>query len=210
MACWSTHLVLNLGLGASLRYHALQSSTSVPLVQTYTRASLGYANSDLLSSLVLSPQLVLAVNVELADNRHVVDLFSIANSTAFERLKRIHANEPCPLDAVTSLRDHTWLCKSHWPSDDCLCLVESDGRVQKLPLQEQGGYVLNVRLLADRSHVVIVRTPSKLPKETDGAKSNKTAQEEEEPSTRGRGRQLVGKLPGNLLLEVYQVASAVR
>src|SRR5690242_16262683 len=114
MACWSSHLIINLGLGAIIRYHNLISSSSspsslsLPLINSWTRCSLGYTNSDLLSTLSLSPQLILAINVELADNRHVIDLFSISDTEKFQRLKRINSNEPCPLDIITSLRDFTW------------------------------------------------------------------------------------------------------
>ncbi|CAF4300593.1 unnamed protein product, partial [Rotaria magnacalcarata] len=78
MTCCSSHLIVNLGLGTSIRYHRLTSSiSSLPLINSFTRASLGYTDSDLLSSMTLSPQLVLAINVELNDNHHVIDLFSI-------------------------------------------------------------------------------------------------------------------------------------
>jgi len=208
MACWSSHLVVNLGLGTSIRYHTLlSSSSSLPLIKSYTRSSLGYTNSDLLSLISLSPQLILAINVELTDNRHVIDLFSISDTTQFHRLKRIHSNEPCPLDIITSLRDCTWLCKSHWPSDDCLCIIESDGQVKKIELQEQNGYILNLRLLADRSYLVIIRTANKLPKEIDINELNRIDQHEEEQSTREQRRQTIGKLPGNLLLEIYRIPS---
>jgi len=205
MACWSSHLVINLGLGTSIRYHNLisSSSSSLPLINSWTRSSLGYTNSDLLSTLSLSPQLILAINIELADNRHVIDLFSISDSSKFHCLKRI--NEPCPLDIITSLRNCTWLCKSHWPSDDCLCIIESNGQINKIELQEHNGYVLNLRLLADRSHLVIIRTPKKLPKEIDVEELNRIDQDEEEQSTRGRRRQIIGRLPGNLLLEIYKI-----
>ncbi|CAF0926043.1 unnamed protein product [Adineta steineri] len=206
MACWSSHLVLNLGLGTSIRYYNLLSSSSISLINSYTRSSLGYTNSDLLSLLSLSPQLILGINVELTDNRHVIDLFSISDTTKFHRLKRINSNEPCPLDIITSLRNYTWLCKSHWPSDDCLCIVESDGQVNKLNLQEQNGYILNLRLLADRSYFVIIRTPSKLPKEIDIMELNKIDQDKKER----RGRQTIGKLPGNLLLEVYKIPNTIK
>ncbi len=207
MACWSSHLLLNLGLGTSIRYHHIASSSSLPLIHSWTRSSLGYTNSDLLSSLALSPQLILAINVELTDNRHVIDLFSIADQSKFARLKRI--DQPCPLDVITSLRDCTWLCKSHWPSDDCLCLIESNGQVNQIPLEEQGGYVLNLRVLADRSHLVIIRTPKKLPKEIDVDELNRIDQDEEEQAKRGGRRQIVGRLPGNLLLEVYQIPTII-
>ncbi len=204
MACWSSHLVINLGLGTSIRYHNLiSSSSSLPLINSWTRLSLGYTNSDLFSTLSLSPQLILAINIELADNRHVIDLFSISDSSKFQRLKRI--NEPCPLDIITSLRNCTWLCKSHWPSDDCLCIIESNGEINSIELKEDNGYVLNLRLLADRSHLVIIRTPKKLPKEIDVAELNRIDQDEEEQSTRGRRRQTIGRLPGNLLLEIYKI-----
>jgi len=204
MACWSSHLVLNLGLGTSIRYHSLISSSSLPLIDSWTRSSLGYLNSDLLSLLALSPQLILAINVELTNNRHMIDLFSIKNMC---HLKRIHSNEPCPLDIITSLRDCTWLCKSHWPSDDCLCIIESNGQVNKVELQESNGYILNLRLLSDRSYLVIRRTPNKLPKEVDINELNRIEQDEEQQSMRGRRRPTIGKLPGNLLLEIYKVPS---
>ena len=197
MACWSSHLVLNLGLGTSIRYHTLPSSSSsasLPLIKSYTRSSLGYTNSDLLSLLALSPQLILAINVELNDNRHVIDLFSIVDTIIFHRLKRINSNDPCPLDIITSLRDYTWLCKSHWPSDDCLCIVESDGQVNKIKCQEQNGYILNLRLLANRSHLVIIRTSNKLPKEIDVNELNRIDQNEEEQSIHARRRQTIGKI----------------
>jgi len=205
MACWSSHLIINLGLGTSIRYHNLISSSSLPLINSWTRSSLGYTDFDLLSTLSLSPQLILAINVELADNRHVVDLFSISDAENFQRLKRINSNEPCPLDVITSLRNCTWLCKSHWPSDDCLCIIESNGQVNKVELEEYNGYVLNLRLLTDRSYLVIIRTPKKLPKEIDVTELNRIDQDEEEQSTRGRRRQIIGRLPGNLLLEIYKV-----
>ena len=207
MACWSSHLILNLGLGTSIRYHNLTSTSSLPLINSYTRSSLGYTSSDLLSSLALSPQLILAINVELPENRHVIDLFSIHDISKFQYLKRIDSTEPCPLDIITSLRDCTWLCKSHWPSDDCLCVIESDGQVNKVTLKEHHGYILNLRLLADRSHFVIVRTPKKLPKEIDVAELNRIEQAEAAESTRDRRRQTLGKLPGNLLLEIYKIPS---
>lgn len=203
MACWSSHLILNLGLGTSIRYHNLTSSTTCSLINSWTRSSLGYTNSDLFSTVSLSPQLILAINIELADNRHVIDLFSISDSSKLCRLKRISG--PCPIDIITSLRNCTWLCKSHWPSDDCLCIIESDGQVNKLQLEEQNGYILNLRLLSDRSHLVIVRTPKKLPKEIDVNELNRIDKDEEEESTRGRRRQVIGKLPGNLLLEIYKI-----
>ncbi|CAF4753325.1 unnamed protein product [Rotaria sp. Silwood1] len=208
MACWSSHLILNLGLGISIRYHRLVSLTSIPLINTLTRSSLGYNNSDLLSSFALSPQLILAINVELNDNRHVIDLYSINDTSKFHRLKRINSNEPCSLDIITSLRNCTWLCKSHWPSDDCLCIIESDGQVNKINLHEQNGYILNLRLLADRSHVVIIRTPNKLPKEIDITELNRIDQAEER-STHGQRRKTIGKLPGNLLLEIYKIPSTL-
>ena len=213
MTCWSSHLIVNLGLGTSIRYHKLLSSSSaaIPLIQNYTRSSLGYTNSDLLSLVSLSPQLILAINVELTNNRHVIDLFSIADENNFQRLKRIHTYEPCALDIIASLRDYTWLCKSHWPSDDCLCIIESDGEVKKLDLHEQNGYILNLRLLANRSHLVIIRTASKLPKEVDANELNRIDQSEEEQETKPeRRRQVVGKLPGNLLLEIYKIPDLVR
>ncbi|UJR32370.1 hypothetical protein I4U23_019832 [Adineta vaga] len=213
MACWSSHLIVNLGLGISLRYHTLSSSSSIPLIQTYTRSSLGYTNSDLLSSVSLSPQLILAINVELTNNRHVIDLFSIADEKNFQFLKRIHTNEPCALDIITSLRDYTWLCKSHWPSDDCLCLIESDGQVNKLNLHDQNGYILNLRLLTDRSHLVIIRTANKLPKEIDPNELNRIDEDEEQQQqqiTHGRKREIIGKLPGNLLLEIYKIPDLVK
>jgi len=209
MACWSSHLILNLGLGTNIRYYHLISSSSPPLslINSWTRSSLGYTNSDLLSTLSLSPQLILAINVELSNNRHVIDLFSISNPKEIQHLKRIHSHEPCPLDIITSLRDCTWLCKSHWPSDDCLCIIESDGQVKKIELQEQNGYILNLRLLADRSYLVIIRTANKLPKEIDINELNRIDQHEEEQSTREQRRQTIGKLPGNLLLEIYRIPS---
>jgi hypothetical protein len=205
MACWSSHLIVNLGLGTSIRYHQLTSS-SLPLINSWTRSSLGYTNSDLLSTLALSPQLILAMNIELINNRHVIDLFAISNPEKFHHLKRINSNDPCPLDIITSLRDCTWLCKSHWPSDDCLCLIESNGQVNKIQLEEYNGYVLNLRILADRSHLILIRTPKKLPKEIDVTELNRIDQDEEEQSTRGRRRQIIGRLPGNLLLEVYKIS----
>jgi hypothetical protein len=205
MACWSSHLVVNLGLGASIRYYQLTPS-SLPLINSWTQSSLGYANSDLLSTLALSPQLILAINIELAHNRHVIDLFSISNQEKIHHLKRINFNDPCPLDIITSLRDCTWLCKSHWPSDDCLCLIESNGQVNKIQLEEQNGYVLNLRILADRSHLILIRTPKKLPKEIDPTELNRIDQDEEEQSTRRNRRQIIGRLPGNLLLEIYKTS----
>ncbi|CAF2573634.1 unnamed protein product [Rotaria sp. Silwood2] len=204
MACWSFHLILNLGLGTYIRYYKFVSLTSLPLINSLTRSSLGYNNSDLLSSLALSPQLILAINVELNDSRHVIDLFSINDTSKFHRLKRINSNEPCSLDIITSLRNCTWLCKSHWPSDDCLCIIESNGQVNKVELQEQNGYILNLRLLADRSHLVIVRTPNKLPKEIDITELNRIEQAEERSAHRPR-QKIIGKLPGNLLLEIYKI-----
>lgn len=209
MASWSSHLIVNLGLGTSILYYKLISLSSVPLIHSFTRSSLGYANSDLLSSLALSPQLVLAINVELADNRHIVDLFSTNEPSKFQHLKRIDSNEPCPLDLITSLRNCTWLCKSHWPSDDCLCIIESDGHVKKFELKEQNGYVLNLKVLSDRSHLVIVRTPNKLPKEIDIDELNRLEENQNEQQTKhGSRRQTVGKLPGNLLLEIYKTSSS--
>lgn len=209
MASSSSHLVINLGLGTSIRHHKLISLSSVPLINSWTRSTLGYADSDLLSSIALSPQLVLAMNVELANNRHVIDLFSISDPLKFQHLKRIDSDQPCSLDIITSLRNCTWLCKSHWPSDDCLCIIESDGQVNKVELKEDNGYVLNLRILADRSHLVIVRTPNKLPKEIDIMELNRIEQEEEERKrlTHGQGRQVIGKLPGNLLFEIYKISS---
>ncbi|CAF4246805.1 unnamed protein product [Rotaria socialis] len=209
MACWSSHLIVNLGLGTSIRYHRLTSSiSSLPLINSFTRSSLGYTDSDLLSSMALSPQLVLAINVELNDNHHVIDLFSINETTKFQHLKRFNSYEPCSFDLITSLRNCTWLCKSHWPSDDCLCIIESNGQVNKIDLSEQNGYILNLRLLADRSHLVIVRTPNKLPKEIAISDLNKIDIDEDEQSKHGHRRQIIGKLPGNLLLEIYKVPSA--
>lgn len=210
MACCSSHLVVNLGLGTAIRYHRL-TPTSLPFIHSYTRPSLGYVDSDLLSTMALSPQLTLAINVELANNRHVVDLFSISNSEQFQLLKRIHSNNPCPLDVITSLRDCTWLCKSHWPSDDCLCLIQSNGQVNKLPIEDQHGYVLNLRISTDRSYFVLIRTPSKLPKEIDITELNHIDQNEDEEqqqqrSAQRRGRQTIGRLPGNLLLEIYRIS----
>ncbi len=207
MACWSSHLILNLGLGTNIRYYHLISSSSPPLslINSWTRSSLGYTNSDLLSTLALSPQLVLGINIELKDNRHVIDLFSISDPEEIQHLKRIHSHEPCPLDIITSLRDCTWLCKSHWPSDDCLCLIESNGQVNQIHLQEHHGYILNLRILADRSYLVIIRTPKKLPKEIDVMELNRIDQDEEEQATQGRRRQVIGRLPGNLLLEIYKI-----
>jgi hypothetical protein len=208
MACWSSHLVLNVGLGTSIRYHTIiSSSSSLPLIHSFSRSSLGYTDSDLLSSLALSPQLILAMNVELADNRHVVDLISLNDIPTCHRLKRIDSSHSCPLDIITSLRDCTWLCKSHWPSDDCLCLIESDGQVNKIELQEENGYVLNLRVLTDRSYLVIVRTPTKLPKENDVMELNRSNRNEEEQLTHARRRQTIGKLPPNLLLEIYKIPS---
>lgn len=210
MACCSSHLVVNLGLGTAIRYHRLTPTTTLPFIHSYTRASLGYADCDLLSTMALSPQLILAINVELANNRHVVDLFSISNSEKFHPLKRIHSNNPCPLDVITSLRDCTWLCKSHWPSDDCLCLIESNGLVKKLPIEDQHGYVLNLRISTDRSYLVLIRTPNKLPKEIDITELNRIDQNDEDeqhqPSTQRRGRKTIGRLPGNLLLEIYRIS----
>ena len=206
MACWSSHLVVNLGLGSSIRYYHL-ISTQLTLIHSYTRSSLGYDDSDLLSTMILSPQLTLAINVELANNQHIVDLFSIANSGQLHRLKRIDSNDPCPLDVITSLRDCTWLCKSHWPSDDCLCLIESNGQVKKLLLEDQHGYILNLKISTDRSHIILIRTPKKLPKEIDIAELNLIDQsEEQDQTTRTRGRQTIGRLPGNLLLEIYRIS----
>lgn len=209
MACYSSHLVVNLGLGTAIRYHRL-TPTTLPFVHSYTRPSLGYVDSDLLSTMALSPQLTLAINVELANNRHVVDLFSISNSERFQLLKRIHSDNPCPLDVITSLRDCTWLCKSHWPSDDCLCLIESNGQVNKLSIEDQHGYVLNLRISTDRSYLVLIRTPNKLPKEIDMTELNRIDQNEEEEqqqrSIQRRGRQTIGRLPGNLLLEIYRIS----
>ncbi|CAF0835823.1 unnamed protein product [Rotaria sordida] len=209
MACWSSHLILNLGLGTSIRYYRLVSLTSLPLITSLTRSSLGYTNSDLLSSLALSPQLILAINVELNNNRHVLDLFSINDTSKFHRLKRIDSNEPCALDIITSLRNCTWLCKSHWPSDDCLCIIESNGQVNKVKLQEENGYILNLRLLADRSHLIIIRTPNKLPKEIDVTELNRIEQAEEQSIHRPREK-IIGKLPGNLLLEIYKIPSTLK
>jgi hypothetical protein len=212
MACWSSHLVLNLGLGTSIRYYNITSISSIALINSYTRSSLGYTNADLLSTIALSPQLILAINVECSDNRHVIDLFSIVNPTKFQHLKRINSNQPCPLDIIASLRNYTWLCKSHWPSDDCLCTIESNGQVSKLELKESDGYILNLRVLSDRSHLVLIRTPKKLPKEIDPEELNQIEknEEEEEPSKRSRRRPTTGKLPGNLLLEIYQIPSTFK
>lgn len=207
MACYSSHLIVNLGLGTVMRYHKLNSLTSLPLINSFTRLSLGYTNSDLLSSMALSPQLVLAINVELNDNRHVIDLFSINETSKFHHLKRINSNEPCSLDVLTSLRNCTWLCKSHWPSDDCLCIIESDGKVKKVNLTEQDGYILNARLLADRSSLVIIRTPNKLPKEIDTDVPKTMEQEEDDRSKLSGRREVIGKLPGNLVLEIYKIPS---
>lgn len=205
MACWSSHLVLNLGLGASLNYYQFQTSSSqtVQLVQSQTRSSLGYTNSDLLSTIILSPQLILGINVELSNNRHVIDLFSITNPDQFLRLKRIDGNDPCPLDLLSSLRDYTWLCKSHWPSDDCLCLIESDGEVNKLSSIELDGYILNLKLSFHRSYLILIRTASKLPKEIENCSIDDS--EQENRNQRGQKGKMIGKLPGNLLLEIYQV-----
>lgn len=205
MACWSNHLILNLGLGSSIRYYNLRKTTStVSLIHSYTRSSLGYTNSDLLSSISLSPQLILGINIELSNNRHVIDLFSISDPLKFFHLKRI--DQPCPLDIITSLRNCTWLCKSHWPSDDCLCLIESDGHVKKIQLEEeQNGYILNLRLTSDRSHIILIRTPKKLPKEIDQNDLNRIDRDEEEQTKHGRRKQVIGKLPGNLLLEIYKI-----
>ena len=208
MACWSSHLVVNLGLGTSIRYHRLIPSLStVPFIKSYTRASLGYSTSDLLSSLTLSPQLILAINVELTNNQHIIDLFSMVNPSNFQLLQRISSHQPCPLDIITSLRDYTWLCKSHWPSDDCLCLIQSNGQVTPIDLQEQDGYILNLRLLADRSHLALIRTPQKLPKEVPVAELNRIDQEEDQATKSERRRTTIGKLPGNLLLEIYRIPS---
>ena len=207
MTCWSTHLVLNLGFGKSIRYHHLVSSSLIPLITSWTLVSLGYTKSDLLSSMELSPQLILGINVELAGNRHIIDLFSMRNPSKLHHLKRFDSNESCPLDIITSLRDYTWLCKSYWPADDCLCRIESDGQVKKIQLQEDNGYILNLRLLADQSHLVIIRTPNKLPKEIDTTELDQIEQQEDERLI--QGQQTIGKLPGNLLLEVYKVPSTL-
>jgi len=204
MACCSIHLVVNFGLGSCFRYYQLQTSQSVELIKSYSRTDLGYSNSDLLATIILSPQLILGVNVELANNRHIIDLFSLTNN--FSHLKRIDFNNPCPLHLVTSLRHYTWLCKSHWPSDDCLCLIEADGQVNKCSPVQLDGYILTLKLSKHRSFIVLIRTVNKLPKEIDANELNRIdQQEEEEPVIRGRKREVIGKLPGNLLLEIYKV-----
>lgn len=203
MACWSIHLVVNLGLGSCLRYYQLQTCQSVEFIKSYSRTDLGYTNSDLLSTIILSPQSILGINVELANNRHIIDLFSLNNSN-FIHLKRIDCNNPCPLDLLTSLRDYTWLCKSHWPSDDCLCLIESDGQVSKCSPVCIDGYILSLKISIHRSFIVLIRTANKLPKEGDANELNRI-DEQEEPVIRGRKREVIGKLPGNLLLEIYQI-----
>jgi len=58
---------------------------------------------------------------------------------------------------------------------------------------------LNLRLLADRSHLVIVRTPKKLPKEIDVMELNRIEQNEEEQSIHRLRQKTAGKLPVNLL-----------
>lgn len=198
MACWSSHVMLNLGVGASIRYYRLNSS-SLSCVHSWSRSQLEYQPTDSLSCLALSPQLTVAINVELAEHRHVIDLFALGDNKTLTRLQRLNSPQACPLDVITSLRNYTWLCKSHWPSDDCLCLIESDGQVKKIALHEQTGYILNARLVNDRSHLVVVRTPTKLPNETEQTPSADNTEHHR------RQRHAVGKLPPNLLLEIYRI-----
>ena len=147
MACWSSHSILNLGLSTSIRYYHLTSSSSllsVCLINSWTRSLLGYtdSDSDLLSTISLSPQLTFAINVELLNNRHIIDLE-----------------------------------------------------------QSNGGYILNLRLLIDESYLVLIRTP----KEIDIDELNWIEQDEEEQSKSQRKRKIIGKLPENLLLEIYKI-----
>lgn len=207
MACWSTHLLVNFSLGNTIRYYQLNSS-SLTYLYSWTRTSLGYHTDDLLSNIVLSPQLTVAINVELTDRRHLIDLFALTGTNQLQHLRRIHSNQPCPLDVITSLRNYTWLCKSHWPSDDCLCLIESDGQVNKLQIDEQQGYILNLRLIRNRSYLVLVRTSSKLPKENNIKEMNTSDKDEDQgQKSRGRKQQNIGKLPPNLLLEIFRIPS---
>jgi hypothetical protein len=73
MACWSSHSIINLGLGTIIRYHKLISSSSLLLINFWTRSSLGYTNSDLLPTLLLSLQLIIAISIELNDDHYVID-----------------------------------------------------------------------------------------------------------------------------------------
>jgi hypothetical protein len=224
MACWSSHLMINLGLGTYIRYYRLESwsdlSSSLACTHSWSRSTLAYQPTDLLSSIVLSPQLILAINVELSGNRHIIDLFSLSPDTnELQRVERIDVNQPCPLAVITSLRDYTWLCKSYWPFDDCLCVIESDGKVTKLQLEEQKGYILNMRLVNDRSHLILVRTSSKLVKEPtlidiNEAKHDEVQQEQEQEQEHqqqlnpGQRRRNVGKLPSNLQMEIYRISGS--
>ena len=91
MACWSSHLMLNLGVGASIRYYRLNSSSSLSCVHSWSRSQLDYQPSDSLSCLALSPQLTVAINVELAEHRHVIDLFALGEKKTLTRLQRLNS-----------------------------------------------------------------------------------------------------------------------
>ena len=200
-------MIVNLGLGESLRYYELNLSSLVHR-HSWSRSQLNYKPSESLKSLSLSSHLTIAINVELENNKHVVDLYSLVNGKELMRLRRFHSTEPCALDAITQLPNYTWLCKSHWPSDDCLCLIESDGEVKKISTEGQAGYILNMKLTGDRTHFILVRTASKLSKEKEANQSDFIEEKDiQNGLNRNNRRELVGKLPANLVLEIYRIPS---